>query len=520
MPEQIFNYTGGNQTFVVPTWVTTLTVECAGAQSANTAFIQGGQGGLVTCSLPVVAGETLTLIVGGQNGFNGGGAAGLLAVTNPGTIAGNGGGKSTVYRGTGLSWPTDVRVVAGGGGGPGGNNVNDALGGMGGGLTGVAGAKSALTGSGFGGGGGTPSAGGAAGTGGNVGTAGVAQTGGSGSAQGGFTSSGPGGGGGGGWYGGGGGGGPSANFSTGGGGGGGSSYTANDAFLVTHQQGARAGNGYIKLSWGAAQTTPPINITPVSGSIVTTNTPTLGATIVAEGLARQRAEWHLATSSDFVTNLRVITEPTTDLKVAGVATEDVPLASKLFSGSWYIRARTLDEGGTGSPYSSTQQFTVAHAPAAAPVSPSSGQTVVYSVLGLTLSWLFSDPSPDDAQSAYQVIVTDSATGTSIADTGKIISLSKTANVVIPIAYKNSTLAWKVRVWDQDNVAGNYSSPVTFAVGDAPTVAVAAMTTVATSAPTITFTFTPVAAPLATYRVTVTKDSDGSLAYDSGWVSPS
>lgn len=516
MPEQVFNYTGANQTFVVPTWVSMLTVEMCGAQGGNTPWVQGGQGGMVQCSMPVTPGETLVLVAGGQNGFNGGGAAGIVNAGLASAVAGNGGGKSTIYRGLAL-WPSDVRAVAGGGGGAGGSSVIDAYGGLGGGLTGVAGSKSTLSGSGFGGGGGTPSAGGAAGSGGNVGTAGVAQTGGNGGPAGGWLA-GPGGGGGGGWYGGGGGGGPSADFSTGGGGGGGSSYTASDLSFVTHSQGIRPGNGYIKLFWGGAQTTAPTNVTPGSGSIVDTNTPTLGATIVAEGTSRQRVEWHISTSSDFLNNLRIIAEPTSDLKVSGATTEPVPLASKLSQGAWYIRARTLDEGGAPSPYSSTQQFTVAHAPSASPVSPSSGQTIAWSANGLSLSWLFSDPSPDDSQLAYQVIVTNTATGSSVADTGKTPSLSKIATVSIPDTSKNAVLSWRVRVWDQDDIAGNYTNPVVFTVGDAPGIVVATMTTVATSSPTIAFTFTPIGAPLATYRVTITRDSDSSQVYDSGWVS--
>lgn len=540
MPSQTFNFTGGPQTFVVPSWVSFLTVQIAGAQGQDSAFGfgLGGNGGSVTATIPVVPNSTLTVVIGGRNGFNGGGLA--SAPAGDARAAGGGGGRSDIAGPGGLG-PANLMISAGGGGGAGGSHGVSpggvgGNGGGGGGTTAIAGQRGPDGGTGnfggFGGGGGTPSAGGAGGAGNTVawatlgaGTAGGGSTGGTGGpgATGGSTNGSPGGGGGGGAFAGGGGGGGAAapNGNTGGGGGGGASkiYDPSSAINVQHLASSRIGDGFATLTWGSPQDTAPISLTPVSGAIVTTNTPTLGATIVAQGVARQRVQWQLATSSDFVSNLKIITEPTTDLKVSGVATEDVPLASKLFQGSWYMRALTLDEGGTASPFSVVQQFTVAHAPAASPQSPSSGQTVAYSALGLTISWLFSDPSPDDSQSAYQVVVVDAATNASVADTGKVLSLTKTANVVIPTAYKNATLSWRVRVWDQDNVAGNYTNPTTFSVGDAPAVTVATMTTVATSSPTITFTFTPVVAPLATYRVTITKDSDSSLVYDSGWVSP-
>lgn len=530
MPEQVFNFTGNVQNFTVPVWVSELAVELAGSQGNNSVFATGGLGGLVTATIPVVPGEVLSIIVGGRTAFlgaggGGGGAGGTVNGASAADVGGRGGDYTIIRKADGTPY-----IIAGGGGGAGGTASTVATGsdgGSGGGLTAGPGENGASQPSGpgaGGGGGGTPIAGGAGGVrGGSSGSAdpglagfsGAGGRGGNGLA-GNFSETG--GGGGGGLFGGGGGGaGSGAVVGGGGGGGGGSSAIYVAGIAGIHTQGARLGDGYIKLSWGSPQSAAPIAITPVSGAIVTTNTPTLGATLVAQGAARQRVEWHLATTSDFVGNLRIIAEPIADLKVSGVTTEVVPLANKLSQGVWYMRARTLDEGGAPSPFSVTQQFTVAHAPSATPVSPSSGQTVAYSTVGLSISWTFSDPSPDDSQLAYQVLVSDSVTGASVADTGRVPSLSKTANVLIPAASKNSTLIWRVRVWDQDDVAGNYSNPTIFTVGDAPTIVVDTMTTVATSAPTIGFTFTPVVAALATYRVTITKDSDGLLVYDSGWV---
>jgi hypothetical protein len=407
------------------------------------------------------------------------------------------------------------------------------VGGTGG--TGLAGFDNQAIG-GVGGTGGTNATGGAGGAtapgGAQGGFSGTSTNGGAGGAGEGGSSDGAGGGGGGGGWGGGGGGGGGAAYPdamSGGGGGGGASYVyvsngnesnpQNMATNIAHTPGARLGDGYVRLVWGAAQSTAPSVLTPSAGSTVTTNTPTLGLSLPNSGTARQRAEWQLSTSSDFATNLRVITEPVADLKASGFTTEVVPLASKLFQTTWYMRGRTLDESDPPipSPWSAVQQFTVSHAPSATPVSPSAGSTLAWSAFGSTISWNFSDPSPDDSQSAYQVVVTDAATGASVADTGKVASLARTANVVIPSSKKNAQLSWRVRVWDTDNVVGNYSTATIFTVADAPTVTVTTMTTVTTSSPLISFNFTPVVAPLATYRVTITRDSDNALIHDSGWV---
>ena len=84
-----FNYTGAQQTYVVPPGVTTIDVDVIGAEGgdatgttvgwgAGTANGEGGNGGRVTATLPVTPGETLYLYVGGEGtisagGFNGGG---------------------------------------------------------------------------------------------------------------------------------------------------------------------------------------------------------------------------------------------------------------------------------------------------------------------------------------------------------------------------------------------------------------------------------------------------------------
>ena len=223
-----YSFTGGDQYFVVPTGVTTLTVDLLGA-GGSTGYTGGAvpeaQGGFVYGNLQVTAGTIYTLVVGGQTNvigtgnYGGGGYGG-------GGFGGSGGGRSAI-----MLLGQDI-VTSGGGGG----NAQNTAGGAGGGTTANSGAGGA--------GGGTQVQGGAAS---GVGaSAGTYQNGGVGSSGGG--------GGGGGYYGGGGGGGSGLA------GGGGSSYITNLAGLIIN---TLAGGAYSGPN--ASSSLPP---TTAHGSII------------------------------------------------------------------------------------------------------------------------------------------------------------------------------------------------------------------------------------------------------------
>lgn len=220
-----FAFTGSPQTYMVPAGVTRLRVTAQGGSGGNyngqTPF---GLAALVTATVPVTPGETLTIVVGGQGGRN--------AATNPGGYNGGGQGGGNAGGGGGA---TDLRratpatpdylparnalLVAGGSGG---TDNSGALGGSGGTPTGADGANNAGSGASQT----APGGGSYAGA----------------NAQGG--SSAVWGGGGGGYYGGGG------AFSTGifsGAGGGGSGYAGAAASSVVFASGTQAGNGYVRL---------------------------------------------------------------------------------------------------------------------------------------------------------------------------------------------------------------------------------------------------------------------------------
>jgi hypothetical protein len=273
-----FKYTGREQAFKVPAGVTKITVVARGAAGGGESgsysgyrYQYFGRGGRVYAIIPVKAGQTLYVFVGGQGsdaaaGFNGGGIPG------PGGGSYGGGGASDVRQGNeGLS---DRVLVAGGGGGQGGSR--DAIGGRGGGSIGGTGGSYCYRGSScIGGGpgvGGSQSQGGSGGAGGSSyepgrpGTPGTFGTGGSGGSGGCYYGSGncgcgyangcPGAGGGGGYFGGGGGGGGAGEYASiyggpGGGGGGGSSYIEPSAIKFHSWQGWKkaTGDGLVVFIW-------------------------------------------------------------------------------------------------------------------------------------------------------------------------------------------------------------------------------------------------------------------------------
>ena len=221
-----FNYTGSAQQWTVPAGVTSIVVECFGAEGKGTGPGIGGKGGMAKATVPVTPSSTVYVYVGGKSsdatgGWNGGGTAHV-------TIGGGGGGASDIRIGGNTF--ADRKVVGGGGGGAGAKIGYTPIGGGGGGLIGGNGNGSAQ--------GGTQTAGGAAG-GGNGATAGVLGIGGNGRSNVGSSS-----GGGGGLYGGGG-----SGATYGGGGGGSSYYDASGNTDKSTTPGIQSGHGEIVFKY-------------------------------------------------------------------------------------------------------------------------------------------------------------------------------------------------------------------------------------------------------------------------------
>lgn len=159
-PQEVtFNFTGGQQSFVVPSGVNSVHIQAWGAQGANSTLETtglGGEGGFAEGDLAVTPGQTLEIFVGGQGmtifnttgggGFNGGGDG-----RSTGSERAGGGGASDVRAGGATL--NDRMIVAAGGGGA--NPRDDFFGGNGGGLVGDTGGGIEA------GGGGTQNSGGA-----------------------------------------------------------------------------------------------------------------------------------------------------------------------------------------------------------------------------------------------------------------------------------------------------------------------------------------------------------------------
>jgi hypothetical protein len=275
---QTFQYTGGSQTFQVPSHVTEIRITAEGAGTSS------ARGGLVKAKVGVRPGDVLTIAVGGaphgyRGGFNGGGPGGVCGLHAPCPLRAEGGAGASDVR-VGGSAPKDRILVAGGAGGNGGQGqFNGGFGGEGGGVAGRLGdngvgvgalSETSFVGGGGGGGGATPRGGGRRGAPGKAGNANIipgnpgaigtlAMGGAGGSSSGDDLAGGSGGGGGGGYYGGGGGG-SGANGSakdrfgkgvgSGGGGGGGSSYVVLRATNIDIETGAGSDkNGLIVIAW-------------------------------------------------------------------------------------------------------------------------------------------------------------------------------------------------------------------------------------------------------------------------------
>jgi hypothetical protein len=112
-----FSFTGFQQTFTVPADDNYI-IEVWGAQGGNATsggITEGGRGGYCKGTIFLTAGTILYVYVGGQNGYNGGGAGGVAIGTESGAP---GGGASDVRLGGNTLF--DRIIVAGGGGGCGG----------------------------------------------------------------------------------------------------------------------------------------------------------------------------------------------------------------------------------------------------------------------------------------------------------------------------------------------------------------------------------------------------------------
>ncbi len=277
----------------------------------------------------------------------------------------------------------------------------------------------------------------------------------------------------------------------------------------------------------------PWKVFPATGTTVDTAMPAIGVNpvdIEQNPQSGLKFVWQFAWDSAFTTN--VVTYTQADSKftdypyVSGntfTAWDELPLANALSQRNWYVHVAAIDIYGNQGAWNSTYSlFTVAHAPAAAPVSPINGQIVFYGAGNVLLSWSFSDPYDNDTQTAYQIIIERVDTGAVVTDTGKVSSAAQSASVAVAGALQDITLRWRIRVWDADDVVGVYSDDATFIASTPPTVTINSpdgVTPVATPNPTINFSVdTSGGRTITRYRVILSQGT--TVVYDSAWVSGS
>lgn len=293
-------------------------------------------------------------------------------------------------------------------------------------------------------------------------------------------------------------------------------------------RGRAAGEDGSTSAWTAAKSftlslpNPPIptSITPTAGATVSSSQPILGATLGAATESRRvKAEWQLATDSGFTTNVRNVVEAASDLRVSGATTELVNAGNRLFQGSWYIRAREVDEYGQAGSWSASTTFTISHQPSASPVSPTANETLMWNATPVAFTYMFSDPDSTDWITAIQIIFERNDTGVQVYDTGKVAKSTLSHNIIPNVLPKDLQLRWKIRAWDSDDVAGPYSSYGVFNVAEPPVITMVEPLegqAIGTGRPTVTWGL-DVNTTQKSRRIVIRASGTNALIYDTGTV---
>lgn len=211
-------------------------------------------------------------------------------------------------------------------------------------------------------------------------------------------------------------------------------------------------------------------------------------------------------------------QPNTDTFPGGfggtVSVEDP--SQYLAQGSWYARVKATDVFGQSGAWSGNYSFTVSHVPIPADPAPALGASFDQA-LGM-LRWRFTDPWSGDSQSAYRVVVKDSA-GTTIQDTGKVASAVPRAPISISDSLLRTLITWSVTIWDADDIP---SAPVTstFRLSKAPQVTVpypAADEQIITGQPQVTWSNVYAAAGIGqkSAQIRFTRIANGTVEFDTG-----
>jgi hypothetical protein len=245
----------------------------------------------------------------------------------------------------------------------------------------------------------------------------------------------------------------------------------------------------------------PVTLSPVA-TTVTNDRPQVRVQAQNSSLYSNvlgKLEIQIASDSGFTTNLQTITQADSEFNSFSATSGSVPpirtivhnltAAQSLFSGTWYIRARIIDDFGSNSAWSSTTTFAISHPPTANTTGPTNGTSRLYDTGDVVFAWTFSDTNPPDTQGAYRLVIVRNDTGATVSDSGKTVSSSTAVTVNIASGLKDIPLQWTVSLWDSDDVQGPFSNPAVFTLVDPPVVTVTGPTeggTINTAIPTVTW----------------------------------
>lgn len=268
---------------------------------------------------------------------------------------------------------------------------------------------------------------------------------------------------------------------------------------------------------------PPacVNVFPENGMIFDRATPNLVARPggSSQGNVIGLVEFQVALDVNFVSGV-VDNIFSNYLWMNGSNTaEGFILDDRLVQNKYYMRSRTVDIMGNTGAWSSVTSFTISHKPTADSLAPADGTHLGFNpTSGVNLHWRFRDPDPLDEQSAYQVILKDSATGAVIHNTGKVAGSKNTVNIPVVESNTEKFLSWELTVWDRDDVSSDIPSS-RFYLSKAPVVTITSPSAspVATATPTIAWSSVFFGGRAqASYRVMVYRISDKKTVYDSGF----
>lgn len=138
----------------------------------------------------------------------------------------------------------------------------------------------------------------------------------------------------------------------------------------------------------------------------------------------------------------------------------------------------------------------------------------------TFAWTFSDPNAGDTQTAYEMQIVDTSTGTATVSTGKVSSTTSSRNVTANTLTNAKNYQWRVRTWDTQDAVGAYSAYSTFSTSAGGTVTItdpASDNPAGVNSDDYLVKWSVSGTTQNAYRVVVTRTSDSSTLVNTGWV---